>query len=69
MARSDLPALTVAGGDSCKAILGEFFSLFSVNSSLCVPRFNPDAVQLSSGLPAFAVYVDIMHLLFAFGGR
>lgn len=53
MARSYLPVLTIASGDSCKAILGVLFSLFSVNSSLCVPRFNPDAVQLSSGLPSF----------------
>lgn len=53
MARSYLPVLTIVSGDSCKAILGVLFSLFSVNSFLCVPRFNPDAVQLSSGLPLF----------------
>lgn len=54
MARSYLPVLTVASGDSCEAILGVLFSLFSVNSSPCVPRFNPGAVQLSPGLPPFA---------------
>lgn len=39
--------------DSCQAILGVLFPLFSVNSSLRAPRFNPGAVQLSSALPLF----------------
>lgn len=62
--------LAVAGGDSCEAISGVLFSLLSVSSSLRVPRFNPDAAQLSSSSPSFrgcclfVIYVDIVYLLF-----
>lgn len=59
--------------DSCQAILGVLFPLFSVNSSLCAPRFNPDAVQLSSALPSFVglrcMLTSRIYSCLAFAGR
>lgn len=69
MARSYLPVLTVASGDSCEAILGVLFSLFSVNSLPVFPDLTPvlfschRVCRRLRGAGWFALDVDIIYLL------